>query len=334
MIDCKYCGSASVILKGNRNTKRGHVQRYKCRSCTRKFIKDALRHKQVSLASLSKIFQWAVDNKTYREIGLEIGVSSQTVSSLIKDYVRLFLEYESKLDLKIGGNWQMDDVYHELRSDWTKFYGLNPKKEGGLMRLRVRKEIWVLNVMDEDTRYWLAANASARNKFAAIKALSDALNRAKHPPERIKGDDCPSYPPACNAILPRNIARDFKSKKEAFSHINTVERLNRTLRKSLPSRRRRFRSKKDLQNFLELVRFHYNYIRGHEGLNKKTPAEIAGVPSLSEDRWQNLVNLAYDNSSRLEKTHEPHSLIASFEPNMKLSRQTNIINSCWQRPAA
>jgi transposase-like protein len=339
-IKCPRCQSSNIIRKGQRPTKRGQVQLYKCKDCGLKFISDALHHRQASLADLSKIFQWTVDNKTYYEIGLRIGVSPQTVSALIRDYVKLLLRYESSLELKIGGKWQMDDVYHELTSAWTQFYEINPENGHSSMklprkiRLRTKNERWILNVFDEDTRYWLAAMASPRNKSAAMKALNSSVKRARRFPERIKGDDFSTYPLACNAILPTSVVRDFKSKKEAYGHVNEVERLNRTLRKSLPADKRRFRCLSALQDFVEIVRFHYNYIRSHKGLNNKTPAEIAGVISLSEDRWQNLVNLAYANSSRLEKIHEPNSLIANFEHNVKLSRQTSIINPCWQWPAA
>jgi len=154
-------------------------------------------------------------------------------------------------------------------------------------------------VIDEDTSYWLAVIASPRNKHAAMKALNSSVKRAKRFPDRIKGDACPSYPPACNAILPASVFQDFKSKKEAYGHINIVERLNRTLRKSLPAGERRFRTSEALRYFVELVRFYYNYIRPHRGLDGRTPAEEAGSSSLSENKWQSLITLAYAHSSDL-----------------------------------
>lgn len=327
---CPWCQSTSFIRKGYRKTKRGKVRRYKCKDCNRKFVNDALYHKQVSLVSLCRIFQWAVDNVSYYDIGLRIGVSPQTVSALVKDYVKLLLRFESSLELKIGGIWQMDDVYHELTWTWTHFYELNPKRKGK-RRLRTKKERWVLNVIDEDTNYWLAAIASPRNKYAAMKALNSSVKRAKRFPGRIKGDDCPSYPPACNAIFPASVVQDFKSKKEAYEHINVVERLNRTLRKSLPAGERRFRTLEALYYFVELVRFYYNYIRPHGGLNGRTPAEEAGFASLSENKWQSLITLAYDYSNGLERQDTLKLSIVKPQCEKNLG-QPSIDDPLWQNP--
>jgi len=196
-------------------------------------------------------------------------------------------------------------------------------------RLRIKRERWILNVVDEDTRYWLAAVASQRDKYAAIKALNSSIHRAKRLPETIKGDEFSAYPTACDAILPTSVARDFKSKNEAYGHINAVERLNRTLRKSLPKKKRRFRTLDALQNYLEIIRFDYNWIRSHRGLNGRTPAEVAGVASLSENKWQSLITLAYSHLIRLEKKETLKLPIATSKCEWNL-RQTSIDSPMWQ----
>lgn len=329
---CPRCQSTNFIRKGYRKTKRGKVRRYKCKDCPRKFVNDPLYHKQVSLVDLCKIFQWAVDNVTYYDIGLRIGVSPQTVSALIKYYVKLLLRFESSLKLRIGGTWQMDDVHNELTRAWTQFYELNTLRKGK-RRLTSKKQRWILNVIDEDTLYWLAAIASPRNKSAAMKALNSSVNRARRFPERIKGDDFVTYPLACNTILPTSVTRDFKckKKKEAYGHTYAVERLNRTLRKSLPAGKRRFRSLGALQNYVELVRLYYNFIHSNIGLNGGTPAEAAGVTCLCEKKWSSLITLAYDYSSGLERSETFKLPIVKPQCDKNLG-QTSIDDSLWQNP--
>jgi hypothetical protein len=44
--------------------------------------------------------------------------------------------------------------------------------------------------------------------------------------------------------------------------------------------------------------FYHNYFREHEGLNRKTPAEIAGIKIDGENKWITVIQ----NASRLQKS--------------------------------
>jgi hypothetical protein len=50
---------------------------------------------------------------------------------------------------------------------------------------------------------------------------------------------------------------------------------------------------------LDGQRVYYNHIRPHQGLNGKTPAEVAGLePQLGPNKWESLIKAARSNQGR------------------------------------
>lgn len=51
------------------------------------------------------------------------------------------------------------------------------------------------------------------------------------------------------------------------------------------------------QTFCELLKINHNFVKPHQGLNGKTPAEVAGIDlNLGKDKYLDLIRQSADNS--------------------------------------
>jgi len=83
---------------------------------------------------------------------------------------------------------------------------------------------------------------------------------------------------------------------------NVIERLHGTLKDRLKVTR-------GLENGEELLKgwfVHYNFVRPHQGLNGKTPAEIAGIDLNLNDGWGDLIELATRHKTMSEIDYSPN----------------------------
>ncbi len=70
---------------------------------------------------------------------------------------------------------------------------------------------------------------------------------------------------------------------------NKMERLNGTIR----DRAKTMRSLKKADTpILKGCHIYYNYIREHQGLDDKTPAEVSGMTVQGENKWKTIIENA------------------------------------------
>lgn len=95
-----------------------------------------------------------------------------------------------------------------------------------------RKNYWLFNVMDSDSRFVLAAYLSpTRTARAAATALALARERAQSPPEQLKTDGLPSYRRAMPRAFPtRKVEHVVSQGVRAEINNNLSERLQGTIR--------------------------------------------------------------------------------------------------------
>jgi transposase-like protein len=76
---------------------------------------------------------------------------------------------------------------------------------------------------------------------------------------------------------------------------NSLERLNGTVRE----REKVMRGlKEDYTPIIPMNKIYYNFIRPHQGLKGKTPAEMAGVGIEGENRWMGLLKRSTMQANR------------------------------------
>ena len=151
--------------------------------------------------------------------------------------------------------------------------------------------------MDEETRFMLVSTISKkRNVQDARKVFQKAKETAKSKPEYIVSDGLPAYIKAFKKefFTLKNPRTKHIRKPRFIDHANNniVERLNGTVRE----REKVMRGMKNDITAEELVngfRTYYNFVRPHQSLDGKTPAEASGLNlKLGQNKWISLIKKA------------------------------------------
>ena len=148
--------------------------------------------------------------------------------------------------------------------------------------------LWFWDVIDENTRFLLASHLSrSRTILDVATVMRRAWQRADKAPKFIVSDSLPAYPDGIERVFG---AYSKHIKSQGFTediNINLIERFHGTLK----DRTKVFRGFKTLDTaelILDGFLIHYNFFRPHMTLEKKTPAEVAGIKAAYRN-WTELV---------------------------------------------
>jgi transposase-like protein len=152
-----------------------------------------------------------------------------------------------------------------------------------------------------ETRFLIASEVTKHRYIEdARKVLHEAKQVANgQTPDFIVTDKLPAYKQAVTKEFftlknPRTKHVRLKNIREGTNN-NIVERLNGTV-KERTKVMRGLDNDKSAENMLEANRIYYNYIRPHQALNGKTPAEKAGIDlKLEGNKWEELIKKAKRN---------------------------------------
>jgi len=276
---CPYCGSPKAVKNGRRKTKHGFRQRFLCRECGRTFIIDEAFKKiigdpRIVSLSLDLYFKGLSLRKVEDHLKQFYGVkvTHVTIYNWIKRYVKLINTYVEKLEPNLSAIWHADEMKVKAGGKW----------------------VWLWNVMDEETRFLLCSMVSRKREIKdARRVFQRAKRTAKAKPEAVVTDGLPAYIKAFKKEF-------FTLRKPRVKHIrmprftdrvnnNLVERLHGTIRER-DKVMRGMNGEDTAQLLLEGLRIYYNFIRPHQSLNGKTPAEEAGIDlNLESNKWLSLI---------------------------------------------
>lgn len=288
-VQCVRCGSINVMRYGRSANK----QVFKCKDCGKKFREETLLKKakydpEVITLTLDLYFKGVSLRKISDHLrqfqGLEVNFS--TIYTWLQKYVKAMDSYVSTLTPQLSGKWHEDEM--------------KLKVKGGEIEQDGTQWKWLWNVMDKGTRFQLAAEISkTKNELNSMRAFLRAKEIAKAIPREIVTDKAGS--------APRGIERAFILDKEQPKHTMIVsgashpngnqwaERLNNTVRERTKIQRG---WKSDKTPIREGQRLYYNFIRENQGLEGRTPAEMAGLFEASErNRWMALMRKAMQGES-------------------------------------
>jgi putative transposase len=204
-------------------------------------------------------------------------MSHVAVYKWIKKYVGLMQNYLEKIKPNVGDAWRTDELFLKVKGNLKYLYAL----------------------MDDDTRFWIAQEVLDRKYTADINPLFK------------KGKEVTGKRP--NTLISdgaRNFNDAFKSEFFTISnprtkHIrhvrwqgdhnnNKMERMNGEVR----DREKVMRGLKKADTaILPGYQIYHNYVRPHEALKGKTPADVCGIDIQGVNRWKTLI----ENASRREK---------------------------------
>jgi len=256
IVACKHCGSKAVVKYGSYKG----VPRYFCKSCHRKFKRDDTQFKmRLPTEQMAPALHDYYDGgSSVRAIGRHILEETGTMPSTatIYEWIQKYTQYvtDSIKDYhpKVGNTWIADETTLTV---------------GG-------QKIWLWDIIDSKTRYLLASRISTSRTTQDAQILMDrAIKVAGKYPKVVITDKLSSY-------LDIDYGEDAEHRQGSpFSTEDSTSRIERW-HGTVKARTKVMRGLKNIETAHDFVAgflAYYNYLRPHEPLDNKTPAESAGI---------------------------------------------------------
>ena len=149
---------------------------------------------------------------------------------------------------------------------------------------------YLFAMMDDETRFWIAQEVAeskdrhdARNLLKMARALTFITDGLPAYHDAYKKEFWTQKSPRTEHIRHVTLRGDHNN--------NKMERMNGEVR----DREKVLRGlKKEDSAMLSGYQLFHNYVRPHEGLDGKTPAEACGIKVEGQDKWKTLI----ENASR------------------------------------
>jgi transposase-like protein len=217
-----------------------------------------------------------------------VNLSHQAVYNWVKKYVVLMDKYLDQIKPQVSDIWRADELYVKIKGDMKYLFAL----------------------IDDETRFWIAQEvADSKYKHDARRLFSMGKEITGKKPTTLITDGLPAYH---DAYLKEFWTRRKETRTEHIRNItikgeknnNKMERFNGEVR----NREKVIRGlKKTNTPILKGYQIFHNYIREHEGLEGKTPAEACGIKIEGENKWITLIQNASHEPKVYTKINEPIS---------------------------
>ena len=287
-ITCKYCDSEGVVKYG---TYKG-AQRYFCKLCKRKFkADDTMYHMKIDTNLVSSALNMYYEGMSIKEIRRHLlqehrlAPSTATIYEWIMKYSQYATDSIKDCRPEVGNIWTADETV-------LKIDGSN---------------VWFWDIIDNKTRYLLASRVSRSRTTRDAQALIDrAIKTAGKSPQTVITDKLKSYLDVRYGGNAEHRQGSPFSLKETGESTSQIERFHGTLK----SRTKVMRGLKNLESAIDFTQgwlVHYNYLRPHEGLNDKTPAEAAGV-EYPHQNWADIIR-KHTPSVKVTIEHQPRDRV-------------------------
>jgi transposase-like protein len=271
--ECIYCGSSNLKKKGIRKNKAGNIQKFYCRDCHKYFTFNVgferMKHNPQAITSAMQLYfsgeSLRNTMKSLKLLGVE--VSYRTILNWIRKYVNLMKNYVETITPNVSDIWRADELWVKIKGDTKYLFAL----------------------MDDETRFWIAQEvADTKDRHDARALFSRAKYLMGKQPKTLITDGLMTYSAGCTEVF---------SQAQHIRHIrlrgdmnnNKMERMNGEIRDR--EKTMRGLKTKDTSILVGAQIFH-NWIRGHEGLAGKTPAEACGIKVEGKNKWLTLIQNA------------------------------------------
>ena len=152
---------------------------------------------------------------------------------------------------------------------------------------------WLWGIIDPKTRFLIAAEVSKRREIVDVrKIISRGKKIVSKNPNYILTDSLHSYEKAIRKEFENRTAHiKTKSFRDGFVNL-PIERYHNEIREGLKTRRG-LGNDKSAKIFADLSRIHHNFVKPHQGLDGKTPAQAANIDlNLGNDKYLDLIKQA------------------------------------------
>jgi putative transposase len=275
--NCIFCGSENIVKNAVRHNKYGDIQRYLCKTCGKRFsINIGFEKMKASPQIITSAMQLYFTGESLRNVQKFLKLQGVKVSHVailkwIRKYIRLMENYLEKIKPNVSDTWRADELYVKVRGNMKYLFAM----------------------MDDETRFWIAQEvAETKTKHDARALFFRAKRLMGKQPKTLITDGLPTYSVACEQVFDEAThVRHITLKGDRNN--NKMERLNGEIR----DREKTMRGlKKRRTTVLRGYQIYHNYIRPHEALDGKTPAEACGMRIKGNNKWLTLIQNASINS--------------------------------------
>jgi putative transposase len=276
--NCQYCQSSDIVKDGVRHNKHGDLQVYLCRNCGHHFTLNlGFEGMRATPQIITSAMQLYFTGESLRNVQKFLKLQGVTISHVavmkwIKKYTRLMESYLENMKPNVSDTWRADELYLKVKGNMK----------------------YLFSMMDDETRFWIAQEvAETKEKHDARTLFFRAKRLTGKQPETLITDGLPSYSLACQQVYEgTNHIRKITLKGKQHNN-NKMERMNGEIR----DREKTFRGlKRKRTPILSGYQIYHNYIRPHESLNGKTPAEACGIAVEGKNKWKTLIQNASKKS--------------------------------------
>ena len=303
---CKYCQSKKTRRYGKTKAQQ---QRWLCNDCHHTFIENpnilpgmktpsdqighavSMFYEGLSLSAIRRQLSQIHDNMP----------SDGTIYEWITKYSKEAISKTKEYQPEVGNVWLCDETVLKIAG----------------------KNVWFYDVIDLKTRFLLASHLSDRRYLGDARiVLARAGKKAGKKPRVVVTDSLPSYPQAIGDVFGCD-TRHIKYKGiTAEPNNNILERFHGTL-KARTKIMRGLKSMESAKQFTDGWLVWYNYLRPHESLADKTPAERAGV-KFPYSNWQDIIRDSSIKAEPVKWAEKQPAFLKTKEPNLGMKIPKNV----------
>ncbi|MFC1985641.1 transposase [Chloroflexota bacterium] len=311
-ITCKYCGSEGVVKYGTYNG----VQRYFCKVCQRKFkADDTTFHMKTDVNQVSSALNMHYEGMSIKAIRRHLqqefnnSPSTATIYEWIMKYTQYATDSIKGYHPEVGNIWIADETVLKIDG----------------------KNVWFWDIIDDKTRYLLASRIShSRTTRDAKELMEKAAKVAGKSPKVVITDKLQAYLDGIELAFGADTEHKQSRPFALTDNTQKIERFHGTLKQ----RTKVMRGLKNIETAIEFTNgwlVHYNYLRPHEALKDKTPAEVAGV-KYPYRNWQDIIR-KHQPATKITIEHQPRYTI-QFVPDTQISksRRHKLPDTSLRRP--
>jgi len=276
---CPICASEQIVKHGVRHNRSGDIQRYTCESCGRWFVVNlGFERMKASPQVVTSAMQLYFTGESLRNVQKFLKLQGVTVSHVavykwIQKYVTLMEKYLDQIKPQVSDTWRADELYLKVKGNMKYLFAM----------------------MDDETRFWIAQEvADTKHNYDARRLFSKARDTIGRKPKTLITDGLPSYR---EAYLKEFYTHKLETRTEHIHSIriqgdhnnNKMERLNGEIR----DREKVMRGLKNSETpIIPGYQIYHNYVRPHEALEGKTPADACGIEVQGKNKWLTLIQNA------------------------------------------
>ena len=281
---CPKCCSTTIKKNGFRKLKDDiKRQRYCCSQCDYKFVltDSSFMSMRVNPQIITECLNLVMSGMSYRNITRhvmsvhEVKISHTSIKNWINKYTYIIKKYVESFYPQVSDVWSLDEMVLNVK---------NTKKTGKGFH------DWLWSIIDPKTRFLIATEVSKKRETNdARKIIVSAKRLTINDPNYILTDSLNSYQKPIREEFENRVAHiKTKSLKDGFVN-RPIERYHNEIRERLKARRG-LGNDESAQTFSELLKINHNFVKPHQGLDGKTPAQAANIDlNLGTNKYLDLI---------------------------------------------